>query len=384
MATMEVETMCKTFSMHLKTDIDDYLLSVVKGYAVDGYIVSITDGKVIEAVRAPTWVISSFGDSVDTISKQVATMILELPQVDLILVFISVLSSSWLVDMCFMYCDGETRKIVLESRLNPRVELNVWVPDGCNPSWLSSRITVSKRFENIHIAQDRLNVLKNVLGKFTSLAGVASDDACGVAHKLSILMEGPPGTGKTSLIKAICRETNSNLVIVNMEGLSRIDKMAMSLPKSNDRKHTTVVALEDIHKLPKEMFGQLYGFLDGVYDLDNCIIVMTSNVPHNTLDTTLLRPGRVNHIIRLGCMDNKSVVHMANMLCPGTWHSHVERFAESVAALETTPAIVEVCLRQCVDTTEAFSMVKELTTAEVKGWMDLFKTPIKGSSALCI
>ena len=107
----------------------------------------------------------------------------------------------------------------------------------------------------------------------------------------------------------------------------------------------SIIAFEDIHKIKPELFSQIFNVLDGVYDVSNCIIVMTSNVPYSKLDKTLLRCGRVNYIIQFEYLTNEMKFKMFLDMLP-QFSSIANEFISKIKDINITPAILESYLLQ--------------------------------------
>ncbi|OQR89435.1 ubiquinol:cytochrome c oxidoreductase biogenesis factor, partial [Achlya hypogyna] len=201
-----------------------------------------------------------------------------------------------------------------------------------------------------------------LLNAFTSKQGKYAIP--GFPYKLGFLLHGPPGTGKTSLIKAIAQYTNRHIVNISLANVKtnqdlmdfmldlRMTIAGEDLPvKLNYDK--VVFVMEDIDcasdvvharkspaeaakevaetealldallsqdvpvksdvKLPsmpktkytphdKLNLSGLLNVLDGVVDTPGRILIMTSNHPEK-LDPALVRPGRIDEKLLLGGMD---------------------------------------------------------------------------------
>ena len=123
----------------------------------------------------------------------------------------------------------------------------------------------------------------------------------GIPYKKNIMLEGYPGTGKTSLIFAIASELNYNLAIINFNkdmDDNTFMRALRKLPKNS------ILVLEDIDVLFKERkendgyksnlsFSALLNSLDGLAFRDEQITIMTTNYICN-LDSALIRPGRID------------------------------------------------------------------------------------------
>lgn len=133
----------------------------------------------------------------------------------------------------------------------------------------------------------------------------------GIPYRRGYLLFGPPGSGKSSFIHAIAGELNFAIATVNLSERGMADdKLAMMMQKLPAR---TIVLLEDADAAfvnRKQMdsdgysgstvtFSGLLNALDGLSAGEERIAFLTTN--HiDRLDPALIRPGRVDMIVRVG------------------------------------------------------------------------------------
>jgi hypothetical protein len=130
-------------------------------------------------------------------------------------------------------------------------------------------------------------------------------NAFGIPYKKIYLLTGSPGSGKTSLIKALCNEINYNL------GMLAITKETTNTTLLNAFKYIdpkSIILIEDIDCLFNKRhatndnaqitFSNLINIMDGVLTKSGTIIFITTNHPEQ-LDSALLRPGRIDMILQI-------------------------------------------------------------------------------------
>tara|TARA_Y200000002_G_scaffold374921_1_gene376384 strand:- start:685 stop:1863 length:1179 start_codon:yes stop_codon:yes gene_type:complete len=177
----------------------------------------------------------------------------------------------------------------------------------------------------------RENELYEYIKKFRSKEIQKRYSDLGIPYKRNIMLEGYPGTGKTSLIFALASELKCNIAIMNFN--KDLDDNAFMrairrIPKN------CILVLEDIDVLFKERksndsyksnlsFSALLNSLDGLAFRDEMITIMTTNYECN-LDAALKRPGRVDKSINFTFATKNQTKFMFNKFFP----EHTEDFKE--------------------------------------------------------
>ncbi|KAK1928891.1 AAA-ATPase [Phytophthora citrophthora] len=257
-----------------------------------------------------------------------------------------------------------------------------------------------KTFENLFF-QEKDSVVQ-LLNNFTNKSGKFSIK--GFPYKLGLLLHGPPGTGKTSLIKAIAQHTRRHIVTISLgkirtnqqlldalfdmsfavQGLDSPVEMGFEdvvfVMEDIDCASSIVNTRDDGEKKPSKadrMFDSqkkameedpedgmagligpmlkpkgvedklslsgLLNVLDGVIDCPGRIVIMTTNHPEK-LDPALVRPGRVNKKLLLGYMGCVHVQQMIEYYCVAKLDEvQVQRLREAfeVSSQLFTPAEIE-------------------------------------------
>lgn len=190
-----------------------------------------------------------------------------------------------------------------------------------------------------------------------------------ITHKRVYLLEGPPGNGKTSLIKLIA--TNLEYSLVNFE----IDKSQTSGFSGFFASHTkkAIFFCEDIDRIevtnaveedkdsPKDLtrplvlnsLNKILNMLDGIATPDGLVIFLTCNHIEK-LDPALKRPGRIDKIITLDNATQDQAKRLFLKFFPGK-DELATKFSENIEPLKYCMARLQQYLMSHSSPEEAYS-----------------------------
>ncbi|KAK6531710.1 hypothetical protein TWF694_002886 [Orbilia ellipsospora] len=179
----------------------------------------------------------------------------------------------------------------------------------------------------------------------------------GIPYRRGYLLYGPPGSGKSSFIKALAGELNYDICLINLSerGLTddRLNHLLINLPARS------IALLEDAdaafanRKQKNEegytsanvTFSGLLNALDGVASSEERILFLTTNHKER-LDDALIRPGRVDMAVEIGLATEWQVRKMFERFYGGEeselepeWQARVKAWCdELVQALKNAGA----------------------------------------------
>jgi chaperone BCS1 len=165
----------------------------------------------------------------------------------------------------------------------------------------------------------------------------------GLPHKLTFMLEGIPGTGKTSMIKAIASEFGMNLCVINITHVSdtSIEAGFASVPDNSivvieDFDSSKITKSREVTQITKEKDSTseesmptglsltgLLNALDGVNPLDNCLVFLTTNHKEQ-IDPAIYRKGRVDHSLYIGKVNGMDIRRYSERTYPDHDFSTVE------------------------------------------------------------
>lgn len=208
--------------------------------------------------------------------------------------------------MLVEYGDFEILKAFLKEALNFRPPLQdrlirIYYSDAKNNAWVPKSSSYAQTIDHIFIDPKLKTTLVSHIDNF--LSNKERYVRFGRPYKLNILLHGVPGSGKSSLIKSIAMKYSRPVYILSFSK-TMIDDTLISLV--NDLPEDAILMFEDIDSFfikrdPGERlnvsFSCLLNVLDGALTRQGVISFLTAN-DINQLDAALIRPGRIDRIVR--------------------------------------------------------------------------------------
>jgi AAA+ superfamily predicted ATPase len=142
----------------------------------------------------------------------------------------------------------------------------------------------------------------------------------GLKVRRGLIFSGPPGVGKTNLIKILCSTIDWTVIWVSPKHLENPRRVSTIMQLAKDLS-PSVIVLEDIdlYGSSREMngnptvLGELMNQLDGVEGLVDIITIATTN-REEVLEKALLdRPGRFDRVIKFGFPEQEERLQMLEL-----------------------------------------------------------------------
>lgn len=237
-------------------------------------------------------------------------------------------------------------------------EIKEMRPVSSDITWKKNELRTFKSFDNIFFPS-RDSVVQR-LDFFLRNEDVYKRR--GLPYTLGILLSGPPGTGKTSTIKAIAKYTNRHIVEINLQHIQTAEQFTQIFINTSidglyipyDKR---IIVLEDIDCMAdvvrsREEGGEdlqkrndltlscILNTIDGVLEQQGRILIITTNY-EDRLDKALLRPGRIDVKVHLG----RCTRSMAEALVTNFYDQKIE-IPQGFKEDHYTPAeLTEMCFR---------------------------------------
>lgn len=182
-----------------------------------------------------------------------------------------------------------------------------------------------------------------------------------LTYKRGILLYGPPGNGKSSLIKQILKDNPDKVCIL-------VDHYLVESPLNGFLSHVTkgkdkIIIIEDIDSVPDYERSTFLNFLDGAEGLEKTFIIATTNYL-NKLDPAICnRPSRFDKTYHFGLPNRNTRVKIIKRYFKDIDDKKIEE--ASVATDGFSGAWIKELFIQCgtqkIDIIEAIENIKKKT-----------------------
>lgn len=211
-----------------------------------------------------------------------------------------------------------------------KIEVYRWC--AANEYWRRESQVAPRRMETVYIDEALKKDLLDDLHDFDSAQTRDWYARHCIPFRRGMLLHGPPGTGKTSLIVAIATQMQRGIYRVSLCAPKLCDDTLLSA--MNNVRLKAIVVLEDIdalwgvHREKSELganvtFSGLLNSLDGITEAKGALFLFTTNHPEK-LDPALRRRGRIDREFYIGPCSEHTARHMFECFYPKAQKEAVE------------------------------------------------------------
>jgi mitochondrial chaperone BCS1 len=203
----------------------------------------------------------------------------------------------------YLRCFTRKRQIIVDlleeakRTLHPPEDERVSVFVPSYGAWIRSAKKIPRPLDSVILPDNHAqDLLKHVTTFQASKDWYAK---LGIPYRLGVLLYGPPGNGKSSVVMAIASELKMDVCVLSLSTSGMSDEKIVEL--FTDFPERAILLIEDIDCIYNQRekkegadsitFSGLLNALDGVLAGDNRLLFMTTNHKEK-LDGALIRPGR--------------------------------------------------------------------------------------------
>jgi transitional endoplasmic reticulum ATPase len=228
----------------------------------------------------------------------------------------------------------------------------------------------------------------------------------GIRPPRGALLYGPPGTGKTLLAKALATESSANIIVVRgPEVLSKwvgeSEKAIREIFRKAKASSPCIVVFDELDSLARprggeeDMSGNERVLSQMLTEMDDAgsagvVVIGITNRP-DLVDTSLLRPGRLDLIVYVGSPDEKArqeILRIITQPMPLATDVNLESIAQSTRSFSGAD-LIALCREAAVnamqnksetvlnaDFAKAIRLVRPSITKDVEEWYESIKKNI--------
>ena len=272
-----------------------------------------------------------------------------------------------------IHCGREYYKTVLLSKkMNDKLQVYVWDDNY----WDQSHKWTKRCIDSMSLNSEGKALLEDVKN-FISSKSETLYERLGVPYKRNYLLHGPPGTGKTSMIRSIASELGYNVSTIHFDpSLTDIKFMraVQTIPENS------ILLLEDIDHIFQERkkndehknaitFSGLLQVLDGFGSQYKLITMITTNFIE-ILDKALIRRGRIDKMVEFKYANRDQIHHMYQRFIPEKMEQFTD-FYKHVKCLKLTTSVLQDYLFTNMDEEDITKNISELKkTVELTAYKD--------------